>query len=146
MGRIPPGIRRIGARSGESVIERLSTVPAHGVPMAVPSRAFVGILVFALLATLAVVPYTFLVLSGYEAPPETPYESLFPEPEESAVGTNIFLVLASLFCVALVVAAWRGLLHGARLDRRLREERAARAKAPKPAAAGKVEEEPPGYH
>ena len=112
--------------------------------MPVPSRAFVGVLVFALLATLAVLPYTFLVLSGYEAPPATSHESLFPEPDESAQGTKVFLVLASLFCIGLVVAAWRGLLHGARLDRQLREERAARATAP-PAAPPGVEEEPPGY-
>lgn len=114
--------------------------------MAVPSRAFVGILVFALIATLAVVPYAILVLSGYEAPPETPYEALFPEPDDTTVGTKIALGLAGFFCVALLVAAWRGLLHGARVDRRLREERAARAKAPKPVpAAPAIEEEPPGY-
>ena len=117
--------------------------------MPVPSRAFVGILVFALIATLAVVPYTILVLSGYQAPPETPYDALFPKPDDTTVGTKIALGLASFFCVALVVAAWRGLLQGARLDRRLREARAARAKA---AAASpvqppaKVEEEPPGYN
>lgn len=121
-------------------------MPAHGVPMPVPSRAFVGILVFAAIATLAVVPYTLLMLSGYEAPPNTPYDSLFPEPEEASWGGKIFLVLASLFCIALLVAAWRGLLNGARLDRQLRAERAARASAPKAEAKPNVEEEPPGYH
>ena len=111
--------------------------------MAVPSRAFVGILVFALIATLAVVPYTLLVLSGYHPPPETPYDALVPPPEDATAGTKVVLALASLFCLALVVAAWRGLVHGARLDRRLRQERAER-KA-KPAPPTKAEEQPPGY-
>lgn len=111
--------------------------------MAVPSRAFVGILVFGLIATLAVVPYTWLVLSGYEPPPRTPYDALFPEPSDSSAGAKVFLVLASLFCVALVVAAWRGLVHGARVDRQLRAERASR-KA-EPTAPAKAEEPPPGY-
>ena len=114
--------------------------------MAVPSRAFVGILVFALIATLAIVPYTLLVLSGYHPPPATPYEALFPPQQDSATGTKLFLVLASLFCVALVVAAWKGLVQGARVDRQLRAERAAR----KDAGAGDatkahIEEQPPGY-
>ncbi|MEK6975384.1 MAG: hypothetical protein AABY18_03470 [Candidatus Thermoplasmatota archaeon] len=120
--------------------------------MPVPSRAFVGILVFALIATLAVVPYTLLVLSGYQPPPETPYDALFPEPDDSSPGTRLVLVLASLFCVALVVSAWRGLLHGARLDRKVRAERAARppqptraAGAPAPKVPPAVEDEPPGY-
>lgn len=111
--------------------------------MAVPSRAFVGILVFGLIATLAVVPYTALLLSGYEPPAQSPYENLFPEPDAASGGTKLALALASLFCIALVVAAWRGLLHGARLDRRLRQERAARAHAPPEPA--KAEDPPPGY-
>lgn len=111
--------------------------------MAVPSRAFVGILVFGLIATLAVVPYTLMVLWGYQPPPTSPYESLFPPPHESTGGSKLVLVLASLFCLALVVSAWRGLVHGARLDRQLRAQRAAR-KAEPPAPA-KVEEQPPGY-
>lgn len=105
--------------------------------MAIPSRAFVGILVFGLIASLAVVPYTILVLSGYAPPPEAPYQNLFPQPEESTAGTGLVLVLASLFCLAVVVAAWRGLLHGARLDRDLRQELTARDKA--------KDEQPPGY-
>ena len=112
--------------------------------MAVPSRAFVGILVFALIATLAVLPYTVLVLSGYQPPPETPYEALFPPERADGGGTKLVLVLASLFCLALVVSAWRGLVGGARVDRQLRQERAARA-AGKPPAPPKPEEQPPGY-
>lgn len=110
--------------------------------MAVPSRAFVGILVFALIATLAVLPYTFLVLSGYQPAPETPYEALFPPADETTGGTKLVLVLASLFCLALVVAAWRGLVAGARVDRELRQRRAERAAEP---AKPKLEEQPPGY-
>lgn len=107
--------------------------------MAVPSRAFVGILVFGLIATLAIVPYTVLLLSGYRPPPATPYEALFPAADESAGGTKLVLVIASLFCVGLVVSAWRGLLHGARLDRRLRAERAAGKRDPP------RDDQPPGY-
>lgn len=116
--------------------------------MAVPSRAFVGILVFGLIATLAIVPYTLLLLSGYQPPPEAPYEALFPEPDAGAGGTKLVLVIASLFCLALVVSAWRGLLHGARVDRELRAERKARAKAPPTppkASEPALDEQPPGY-
>lgn len=103
--------------------------------MAIPSRVFVGILVFGLLASFAIIPYTILVLSGYDPPAEAPYQNLFPQPEQPNGGTSLVLVLASLFCLAVVVTAWRGLLHGARLDKRLRAERAQRPR----------EEDPPGY-
>lgn len=105
--------------------------------MAIPSRAFVGILVFGLIASLAVIPFTGLVLSGYQPPPDAPHKNLFPEPEESSAGSRIVLVLASLFCLAVVVSAWRGLVQGARLDRQLR---ANRAQGPT-----KGDDEPPGY-
>lgn len=98
-----------------------------------------GILVFGLIASLAVVPYTLLVLSGYEPTPDAPYKNLFPEPQQSSAGTNLVLVLASLFCLAVVVSAWRGLLHGARLDRALRRERAQVSRS------RDRDEEPPGY-
>ena len=118
--------------------------------MAVPSRAFVGILVFALIACLAVVPYTVLILAGYEPPADAPHELLFPEPSETSAGDKVVLVLASLFCLALAVAGWRGLLGVARQDARMRRERAARASE---ATSGKearppsppIEEQPPGY-
>ncbi len=117
--------------------------------MAVPSRAYVGILTFALLASLAVVPYTILILVGYEAPPEAPHELLFPEPQESEPGTKVVLVLASLFCLALAFVAWRGLLAVARRDAQARKE--GRPKPDVPAAhpttmaSPPIEEEPPGY-
>jgi hypothetical protein len=111
--------------------------------MAVPSRAFVGILVFGLIATLAIVPYTILLLSGYHPPPQTPYEALFPQDDESAGGTKLVLVIASLFSLALVVSAWRGLLHGARLDREMRQAKAAAQSAPSSSATS--DEQPPGY-
>lgn len=109
--------------------------------MGVPSRAFVGILVFGLIASLAIVPYTLLVLSGYRPPPEAPYEAIFPE-DPFRAGDKLALVLASLFSVAVAIFAWRGLLAAARGDRALRErlesERAAaRDRMPPPP--------PPGY-
>lgn len=93
--------------------------------MAVPSRAFVGMVVFGLIASLAVVPYTLLILSGYEPPPNAPYQAIFPEDQNTA-GDKVVLVLASLFCVAVTVFAWRGLLHRARMDVQLRRELKAR--------------------
>lgn len=137
--------------------------------MAVPSRAFVGILVFGLICTFVVVPYTAMMLSGYQPPPQAPYEALFPEPEALEPGVALVLVLASLFSVALVVSAWRGLVRGARVDRDLRAGRPVRDTArsqPSPpetrpgpavhsaasdASAGSpppqrvVDEQPPGY-
>lgn len=144
---------------GGSRSESLSTVHAHGDVMAVPSRAYVGILTFALLASLAVVPYTILILVGYEAPPEAPHELLFPEPQESDPGTKVVLVLASLFCLALVFVSWRGLLAVARRDAQVRKDaQASKQDRPKaeghavqptlasPSLAGPpIEEEPPGY-
>jgi hypothetical protein len=128
--------------------------------MAVPSRAFVGILVFALIASLAVVPYTVLILAGYEPPADAPHELLFPEPSATSAGDKVVLALASLFCLALVVAAWRGLLGVARQDAALRRQRALRTREDRtaPGADGRegggppaappprqVEEQPPGY-
>lgn len=109
--------------------------------MAVPSRAFVGMVVFGLIASLAVVPYTLLILSGYEPPPSAPYEAIFPQ-EGTATGDKLVLVLASLFCVAVTVFAWRGLLHRARSDVKARSDlkaRRAEAKSRPPPPP------PPGY-
>lgn len=113
--------------------------------MAVPSRAFVGILVFALLASVAVVPYTVLILAGYQAPAEAPHELLFPEPQDAEPGTKVVLVLASLFCVVLVGAAWRGLVAAARQDAQVRRQRADAGKPNGPAASNAADEQPPGY-
>ncbi len=88
--------------------------------MAAPTRIFVGVFVFSLIASLAVVPFTFLVLTGYQPPasiplvePETPY----------GAGHKMALVLASLFCLGFVVMSWRALLGGARRDAQMRKER-----------------------
>lgn len=110
--------------------------------MAIPSRAFVGMVVFGLIASLAVVPYTLLVLGGYEPPATAPYwRGLFPTSGYSP-GDKLVLVLASAFSLAVTVFAWRGLLHGARQDREMRqqiqaERKAAKERMPPPP--------PPGY-
>jgi hypothetical protein len=109
--------------------------------VAIPSRAFVGMVVFGLIATLAVVPYTLLVLGGYQPPATAPYwRGLFPA--TFSPGDKLVLALASAFSVAVTVFAWRGLLHGARQDRELRaqlqtERQAAKERMPPPP--------PPGY-
>jgi hypothetical protein len=110
--------------------------------VAIPSRAFVGMVVFGLIASLAVVPYTLLVLGGYEPPATAPYwRGLFPSSDSSA-GEKLVLVLASAFSVALTAFAWRGLLHGARQDRELRQ----RVKAERQEARDRMPPPPPpGY-
>lgn len=110
--------------------------------MAVPSRAFVGMVVFGLIASLAVVPYTVLVLGGYEAPVDAPYKAIFPGPEDVGTGDKVALVLASVFCLAVTVFAWRALLGRARADVQLRQrvrDRKAEEKARLPPPP------PPGY-
>jgi hypothetical protein len=109
--------------------------------VAIPSRAFVGMVVFGLIASLAIVPYTLLILSGYEPPPDAPYQAIFPA-EHYSPGDKAVLVLASAFSVAVTIFAWRGLLHRAREDRNLRAEvkakrEEARTRVPPPP--------PPGY-
>jgi hypothetical protein len=94
--------------------------------------------VFGLIATLTIVPYTLLVLGGYEPPPDAPYQAIFPGPERFSVGDKITLVLASLFSIMVTVFAWRGLLHGARMDTKMRRDiEADRGRPPPPP--------PPGY-
>jgi hypothetical protein len=94
--------------------------------------------VFGLIASLAIVPYTLLVLGGYAPPPNAPYEAIFPGPERFSIGDKITLVLASLFSLAITVFAWRGLLHGARMDTRMRRDRELERSRPPPPP-------PPGY-
>lgn len=91
--------------------------------MRLPSRAFVGVTVFGLITVLVTIPYTLLILSGYTPAPGAPHERIFPQ-DEDTVGLRIFLVLASLFSIAMVVVAWRTLLSAARQDaRRVRRHR-----------------------
>lgn len=106
-------------------------------PVAVPSRAFVGMVVFGLIASLAIVPFTLLVLSGYQPPPTAPYWQDLFQPSYS-VGDKLALVLASLFSLAVTVFAWRGLLHGARMDTQVRRDLEAQRGRPPPPP-------PPGY-
>lgn len=111
--------------------------------MAAPSRVYVGVVVFGLIASLVTVTYTAMFLSGYRPPPEPPLIYLEP-PEEPA--KQFFLVLASIFSVAFTVFAWRQLVAGAREDRQTRERRARLAKEQKAYARMEREKKrPPGY-
>ncbi len=87
----------------------------------VPSRVFVGITVFGLLATVLIVPYTFLVFTGLNPAAISPILS-FDGADDP--GFRVFLVLASGMAIGLTVFAWRGLLAGARRDAKRREARA----------------------
>src|SRR5690348_13044559 len=110
----------LGMHTGRS--ESLVMLPGDPRAVAVPSRAFVGMVVFGLLASLAVVPYTVLVLNGYEPPPTAPYRAIFPGPDHFSLGDKLVLVLASVFCVAVTLFAWRGLVGRARADADLRRK------------------------
>lgn len=92
--------------------------------MAVPSRAYVGVVVFGLIASLLTLAYALLLLSGYEPPADSPYELLFPQEAALQPGEWVFLALTALFSIVLTVLSWRALLEGARRDqgRRKRHE------------------------
>lgn len=78
--------------------------------MRVPSRVYVGAVVFALITVFVTIPYTLIVVGGvYEPPEELGVAS-------GSAGMKVFLVLASLYSVVLVVASWRALVAGARRD------------------------------
>ncbi len=96
--------------------------------MAVPSRVYVGVFVFGLIASIVTLTYTALFLSGYQPPPD-PKVITFDPPEEPA--KRFFLVLASLFSIGLTVVAWRLLIEGARQDAKTRQRRAELAKEQK---------------
>ncbi len=99
----------------------------RGRGVAVPTRVFVGVLVFGLITAMLTLTYTALVLGGYRQPPEpeAPYQVLFPpEGQDVPVGESLFLVLASLFSLALTVTAWRSLVAGARRDAERRRKQA----------------------
>lgn len=105
---------------------------------------YVGVVVFGLIASLSVLAYTVLILVGYQPPAESPYELLFPEPEETVPGQTLFLSLAVLFTVGFTAVAWRALLRGAREDlaiQRNRRELEAELRRRK-----HDEDGPPGYH
>ncbi len=112
--------------------------------MAVPSRVYVGIVVFGLITALVTLPYTTLVLAGYRQPTEitAPYQVLFPPAEETlAAGEVLFLVLASVFSVALTIVSWKALLRGARRDA---ERRRRHARIKKDLNEFRLQNRPPG--
>ena len=90
--------------------------------VAVPSRVFVGVVVFGLIASLVTGTYTLLILSGYQPPPD-PTVITFEPPEEPS--KRFFLVLSTIFSVALTPYAWRELVRGARRDASRRQQREA---------------------
>lgn len=102
--------------------------------VAVPSRVFVGLLVFGLMTSLALVPYTLLLLSGYQPAGEP---LVGPDPQAFSAADKLALALACLFSLAVAVASWRALLASARRDMQRRRER----QQPPPPR----EEQPPGY-
>lgn len=114
--------------------------------MPLPSRAFVGILVFGAMATLLVGGYTTLVLSGYE-PPDTSAPVFFAPPEDGyPAGQKMLLVVASLACLLLTFVAWRQLLERARGDAAARDaSRQERPPRPAPASRSRMPPPPPGY-
>lgn len=93
--------------------------------MAVPSRVFVGVFIFGLIASLVTGAYTLLILSDYQPPPD-PTVITFEPPEEPS--KRLFLALSTFFSIALSVYAWRELVHGARRDARRRQRREELAK------------------
>lgn len=108
--------------------------------MALPSRVFVGITVFGLIATLLTVPYTALLLSGYRPPVLSPVLG-FRDP--ATPGTIAFLVLASLFSIGLTAWAWRSLVAAARQDAKRRRARRAVAQEAQRYAKQQKEGGPP---
>ncbi len=75
---------------------------------------------FGLIATLLIVPYTLLVVTGLRPAALSPALS-FDGADEP--GFLAFLALASLFSIGVTVVGWRALLQGARRDARRRQMR-----------------------
>lgn len=76
---------------------------------------YVGVVVFGLITFLAVTAYAALLISGYQAPADSPFERLFPD-EERDIGEILFVSIAAVFTAAFTWFAWRRLLTGARRD------------------------------
>ena len=111
--------------------------------MAVPSRIYFVVTLFALVVTLISVPFTVAVLTC-ESRPDANLTGL---PCKSYTdGARLFLVLASLFAIVFTIASWRALRASARRDAELRKQR---ANQPGPAVAASPpqgkDESPPGY-
>lgn len=88
--------------------------------MAVPSRVFVGVTVFGLIASILTVPYTIILLTGIRPPALSPLLGFELAAEPSFI---VFMVVASLLSIGLTWSAWRGLVQGARRDARRRRAR-----------------------
>lgn len=116
--------------------------------MAVPSRIYFVITLFALVVTLVSVPFTIAVLVCDDSATPTGIPC-FQGPR--SIGAKVFLSLASLFTLAFTIMSWRALKAGARRDMAIRKARALAADVSQEApnrlsAKGKErDEEPPGY-
>lgn len=114
--------------------------------MRVPSRVYVGVVVFGLIASLSTLAYAILVVTGYSPPAGSPHELLFPEPEEDVPGQTLFLVLAAAFSLAFTVLSVRALLQGAREEAAFqRLKPSLKAELRRRRHADEDEREPPGY-
>lgn len=116
--------------------------------MRIPSRVYVGVVVFGLIASLSTLAYAILVVSGYEPAAGSPHELLFPEPEDDVPGQALFLVLAAAFSIAFTVLAVRALLQGAREEaafQRLKPALEAELKRRRKDGDTDEDREPPGY-
>ncbi len=116
-----------------------------------PSRVYVGVVVFGLMASTALLAYTILALTGYTPPGDAPHEFLFPAESPFETGDKVALVMASLFALAFTVIGWRALVAGARRDAKVRRGEGAGAAADATVAQPfkperrADEEQPPGY-
>ncbi len=88
--------------------------------MAVPSRAYVGVVTFGILVVLPIMAYTILLLAGYTPPPSAPHEVLFPAEPVRDWAQITFLSIALVFSAAFTFFAARALLQAARRDERKR--------------------------
>lgn len=119
--------------------------------VAVPSRIYFVVTLFALLVTLVSVPFTVAVLTCESR--ADPNLTGLPC-GKFTLGARIFLSLASLFALTFTIMSWRALKAGARRDAAMRRERAQAAQANQEATAQQqarlrdndASGPPPGYH
>ncbi|MES2155830.1 MAG: hypothetical protein V4510_11910 [bacterium] len=111
--------------------------------MAVPSRIYFVITLFALVVTLVSLPFTVAVLTCESRP--DPGLSGLPCSQFSP-GLRIFLTISTVFTLTFTIMSWRALRAGARRDAAVRRERARDAQATQeaPNRASAREREPPG--
>lgn len=99
--------------------------------VAVPSRIFVGITMFGLIAALVVVPFTLVVVTCAPGAAQ-PLLGLFAGSDCTVFGPGqkIFLGVASLLTVVFTVMSWRALLAGARQEAVRRARQAGQGRRP----------------